>query len=96
MGDITSITVRVGGPDGALSRLKGRKAWTLRHLIDAGSRGVAPIERPAPRWSDYVLHIRRAGIIVETIDEKHSGTYSGTHGRYVLRSPVVIVSEERA
>jgi len=95
MSDIKSLTVRVGGPEGRVLQVKGRVAWTLDNLIRAGERGCTPIERPAPRWSDYVFKLRKAGFTVETIDEKHTGTYSGEHGRYVLRSPVEVVEEVR-
>lgn len=95
-GDIKEMTVRVGGPEGAIVSVKGRKAWALDALIKAGERGCTPIDRPAPRWSDYVFCLRRAGVAIETIDEPHAGTYSGYHGRYVLRSPVVVVREVRA
>ncbi|MDF2809896.1 MAG: hypothetical protein K0S56_927 [Microvirga sp.] len=96
MSDIKSIVVRVGGEGGALLRLNGRKAWALDALHKAGALGCTPIERPAPRWSDYVMHLRRAGLDIETVDEPHGGTYAGHHGRYVLRSPVEVIAEVRA
>ena len=95
MSDIKRLTVRLG-EEGPTLAVKGRVAWTLNELLRAGTRGVTPIERPAPRWSDYVFKLRKAGVVVETIDERHGGTYSGDHGRYVLRSPVVVVEEVRA
>ena len=70
---------------------KGRLAWTMVQLIDAGSHGVTPIERPAPRWSDYVFQLRNLGIDIETIREKHGGVFSGDHGRYVLHSDVRLI-----
>ncbi|MFG1210544.1 winged helix domain-containing protein [Xanthobacter flavus] len=94
MADVTFMRVRVGGPDGQLVTLRGRVAWTLSHLIDAGERGCTPIERPAPRWSDYVFKLRKVGILVETIHEGHHGAYAGHHGRYVLRTEIEVV--ERA
>ena len=78
-------------PDGAPMTIVGRDADTLEKLIDAGPRGLTPIEYPAPRWSHYVFKLRRAGIVIETIDESHGGTFSGTHARYVLRSEVEIL-----
>jgi hypothetical protein len=69
--------------------VKGRYAWTLAALIDAGEKGVTPIERPAPRWSHYVDILRdRDGLDIETVEIRHGGPFKGWHGRYVLRSPV--------
>ena len=95
MSDIKSLTVRVGGPEGRVLQVKGRVAWTLDNLIRAGELGCTPIERPAPRWSDYVFKLKKVGFSIETIEERHAGTYSGRHGRYVLRSPVAVVAEVR-
>jgi len=77
-------------PDGTEKIFKGRYAWTLNQLVNAGHKGVTPIERPAPRWSHYVMMLRRAGIKIETIDEKHGGPFAGTHGRYVLRDDIIL------
>jgi hypothetical protein len=70
--------------------LKGRELWALRELIRVGANGVAPIERPAPRWSHYIFQLRAHGLSIETIREEHGGEYPGHHGRYVLRTPVAI------
>ncbi|MEL7303033.1 MAG: hypothetical protein AAGJ53_05005 [Pseudomonadota bacterium] len=70
--------------------LKGRTLWALRQLLAAGADGVTPIERVGPRWSDYVFKLRRRGISVETIREPHEGAFPGAHGRYVLRTKVVV------
>lgn len=91
--NITSITIRLG-EDGAEKTFRGRFAWTLNALIEAGKQGVTPLERPAPRWSHYVMVLRRGGVPVQTIDEKHGGAYSGRHGRYLLDVPVTVVSRE--
>ncbi|MGL5362988.1 MAG: winged helix domain-containing protein [Bosea sp. (in: a-proteobacteria)] len=74
----------------------GRDAWTLARLIEAGDKGVTPLERPAPRWSEYVRRLRRAGLTIETITEKHGGPYSGHHGRYVLRSAITVLRSKVA
>lgn len=95
MADVKSLTVRVDGVETPLT-LTGRTAWALDNLMRAGERGCTPINNPAPRWSDYVFKLRRRGLAVETIDEKHGGTYAGEHARYVLRSPVVVLAEVRA
>jgi hypothetical protein len=96
MADVKALTIRIDGPDGPTLKVRGRVAWTLSELLKAGERGCTAIERPAPRWSDYVFKLRRAGLNVETIDEKHGGTYRGEHGRYVLRTPVEVIEEVRA
>lgn len=95
MSNVTRLKIRSGGAGLPIS-FRGRDAWALDALIQAGERGVTPIERPAPRWSHYIHRLRQAGLIVETIHEAHTGAYAGHHGRYVLRSVVVVVDEERA
>lgn len=90
MADVIRLVYRVS--DGPSCVLKGRYAWTLDALILAGEKGVTPIERPAPRWSHYVDILRdREGLVIETIEEKHGGSFKGWHGRYVLRSPVEVL-----
>jgi winged helix domain-containing protein len=76
---------------GETLHLKGREAWTLAHLIGAGDSGVIPLDRPAPRWSAYVHTLRKRGLDIITVDEPHAGPYSGTHGRYVLRTPLKVL-----
>jgi hypothetical protein len=80
-------------PDGGVHEVVGRDAWALQNLLRAGERGCTPIETPGPRWSHYVFKLRRAGFIIETIDEDHGGPFAGTHARYVLRSQVTILRE---
>ena len=53
----------------------GRFAWCLAELIKA----------------DYVFRLRRAGVDIETVGERHGGAYSGVHALYVLRSVVQVV-----
>jgi hypothetical protein len=76
---------------GEMLRVKGREAWTLSCLLEAGQSGVIPLERPAPRWSAYVHSLRKRGLVIDTIDEPHAGPYSGTHGRYVLRTTLKVL-----
>lgn len=85
-----SLTFRIG-PDGALQKVTGREAWALLALVTAGDFGVTPIDTPAPRWSAYVFSLRRAGVLIETIHEKHGGAYPGTHARYVLPADMVTI-----
>ena len=80
-------------PDGGVHEVVGRDAWALLNLIRAGERGCTPITTPGPRWSHYVYKLRKAGFIIETIDENHGGPFAGTHARYVLRSQVTILRE---
>lgn len=88
-----SITARIH--DGATETATGRIAWTLLQLIDAGPAGCTPIERPAPRWSDYVFQLRRRAFDIETIHERHEGAFPGNHGTYVLRSSVTILNDSQ-
>ena len=67
---------------------KGRDAWALDRLSEAGPKGCTPIEQPAPRWSSYVFNLRKQRVPIETLHEPHEGEFSGTHGRYVLRAVV--------
>lgn len=76
---------------GEMLRVKGREAWTLNCLLETGQGGVIPLERPAPRWSAYVHSLRKRGLVIDTIGEEHAGPYSGTHGRYVLRTPLKVL-----
>ncbi len=94
MTDCIRITVQLS--EGVSKVFTGREAWTLDKLIDAGSKGVRAIDRPAPRWSHYVMMLRRAGLIIETIRETHGGAYAGHHGRYVLQTPLAVVSAQYA
>jgi hypothetical protein len=89
---VVSLTVELGGE---IKKITGRDAWALSELISGGLVGVTPIERPAPRWSHYCWKLRRAGIHIDTIDEKHGGAYAGTHARYMLRSSLRVVEVVR-
>lgn len=88
------ITIRL--PDGRRQTFEGRECWTLRHLINAGPAGITTLDQPAPRWSHYVFKLRKAGLVISTNRESHSGPYPGSHGRYRLETPVTIVSEDAA
>ena len=82
--------------DKPLQVFRGRFAWTLDALLQAGDAGCTPISRPAPRWSHYVWRLRGDGVSIETIDEKQAGPYAGQHARYVLRSRVQVLKTARA
>ena len=68
---------------------KGRTAWALDRLREAGPEGCTPITQPAPRWSAYVHTLRGLGVPIETVTEKHGGEFAGHHARYVLRARVM-------
>ncbi|MEA3533222.1 winged helix domain-containing protein [Rhizobium sp. CC-YZS058] len=89
---IDTLTARIL-PDSRIVTVKGRDAWALRNLVSAGPVGCTPIDQPGPRWAHYVFKLRRSGLIIETIEEKHGGPYAGTHARYVLRTQVEVVDE---
>ena len=76
---------------GEMLRLKGREAWTLSCLLETVRERRHSLERPAPRWSAYVHSLRKRGLVIDTIDEPHAGPYSGTHGRYILRTPLRVL-----
>lgn len=87
---MSNAFVRIGGENGRRVELRGRDAWALQQLIDAGADGVTPIERVGPRWSAYIFKLRKAGIEVLTIRESHRGPFPGHHARYVLAVAVII------
>jgi hypothetical protein len=83
-------------PDGQTMTATGRDAWALSQLQSAGALGVTPICTPGPRWSGYVFNLRRMGVLIETVDERHGGPFPGMHGRYVLRSEIEILEGANA
>lgn len=68
--------------------LKGRTAWALDRLAEAGPRGCTPKDEPAPRWSSYVHILRGHGVPILTVRERHGGAFPGVHGRYRLAARV--------
>ena len=90
-----TIALPAGSGEMRLSFI-GRDAWALGELLEAGGRGCTPIDNPAPRWSSYVHNLRRAGLNIETVHENHGGPFPGRHARYVLRSPVRVVTDTEA
>lgn len=87
-----SVTFRVE-PDGTPLKAVGRDAWACLALVAAGARGCTPITTPGPRWSAYVHNLRRLGLVIETIHERHDGAFPGHHARYVLRSTVAVLEK---
>lgn len=86
------FTIRIHRADGSTldTIVIGRVAWAALALWQAGPKGCTPLLRPAPRWSDYVFRLKKQGVNVETVDEKHGGPFAGEHARYVLRDRLSI------
>jgi winged helix domain-containing protein len=63
--------------------IKVPKRAMLDALYRAAAEGITTIEFPGVRVSAGILHLRRAGVDVQTIYEKHSGKFAGRHGRFV-------------
>uniref|UniRef100_UPI0035282F05 winged helix domain-containing protein n=1 Tax=Bradyrhizobium sp. (strain ORS 278) TaxID=114615 RepID=UPI0035282F05 len=68
----------------------GRNARALRELVNANQKGCTAIENPGPRWSAFVHNLRKLGLIIETVAERHGGPFAGDHARYVLRTQIRI------
>jgi hypothetical protein len=88
------LVVHAIGPHGPFT-VSGKAAKTLRALIDAGWRGIAPGELAgwAYRLSAYCFDLRtRHGLDIATQHERHPG---GWHGRYRLQSVVTIIDDPR-
>ena|SRR5215207_4184360 len=85
---IVKLKIAVG--DRALT-FEGREADTLNRLVRRGGLGMTSIENHGPRISHYVMKIRRAGLVVDTVREPHDGGFPGKHGRHFLRSPVRVL-----
>lgn len=84
------VTARLA--DGQTIKIKGRDALTLVTLVERGARGVSGIDfpgGPAYRLGAYIFDLRTLGVAIRTDSEPHS---VGSHGRYVLVSPVELVS----
>lgn len=80
------FTIGNGDADPLHIVAKGRDRWALEVLMAAGSQGCTPIVNPAPRWAAYVHNLRTLGVTIDTITERHGGSFAGHHARYVLRS----------
>jgi len=68
--------------------VKWRDKWALNQLRRAGRAGCTPIDYPAPRWSAYVQKVRRMGVNIETVNERHGGRFPDRHARYTLHGLV--------
>ncbi|MBN9365388.1 MULTISPECIES: hypothetical protein [unclassified Devosia] len=83
-------TISRAGAEPVTVSVIGRTAWAILSLMRAGKRGCTPIDRPAPRWSDYVFKARGIGFNIETVHEGHEGSFAGHHARYVLHDAVTV------
>jgi hypothetical protein len=86
---------RIACTDPTILTFCDRLAWALLCLIEACEDGVEPLDWPAPR-SQYISMLRRQGLVIETVLERHDGPYAGLRGHYILRSPVKIVDRKDA
>jgi hypothetical protein len=92
---MTRLTLKICiGRDGPPVILRGRDAWALQQLHAANDNGCTPIDHPGPRWSGYIYNLRKVGIVIETIRERHGGRFAGEHARYVLRTEITILEVE--
>jgi len=88
----TTLLVEISDdPEPRVVVVKGREAWALQELMQAGSVGCTPIEQPGPRWSSYIHKLRRLRFDIESVPEPHGGAYAGPHVRYVLRSNLRLI-----
>jgi hypothetical protein len=92
-------TFEVVTEDGPRSiRLVGRFAQTAEALVTAGPRGITALDLSnwAVRLSHYVFILRKDhGLNIEMMMEGHDGPFPGHHGRYVLTTPMRLITDER-
>jgi hypothetical protein len=86
-----TVRARIGDDHGPMVTVRGREAWALLALMAAEERGCTPIDTPGPRWSGYVHDLRKLGVVIKTIRERHGGAFPGDHARYVLRSRITVL-----
>jgi hypothetical protein len=68
--------------------LKGRQAWMLEQLLEAGPAGFTSRDAPGARMSEYVSRLRFKGVVIVTLRQKHGGGFPGVHGVYLLQCQV--------
>jgi len=87
------ICFRVGH-EKALLVAKGRVAWCLKELLNAGDFGITGYEGRAPRVAAYIHTLRSFyHLEIETELEPHGGSYPGRHARYRLRSEIKLLGD---
>ena len=85
------LIVKAIGPEGQPFTVTGQTARTLLALVKAEAVGVTALEIAswAFRLSHYVMVLRhKHGLAIPIFWEAHDG---GRHGRYVLRSTVILI-----
>ena len=70
---------------------RSRERDVLEALMRAGATRCSFYDDPAPRWAASVHRLRKRGIDIVTLPERHDGDYPGNHARYVLKSAVSLV-----
>ena len=83
---------------GRVCQVEGQEARTLAALHDAGSVGITALEVStwALRLAHYVMKLKRHGLAIDMVREKHSGPVPGWHGRYVLRTRIELLDRLEA
>lgn len=81
-----------------ICEVEGQEARTLAALHDAGATGITALEVStwALRLAHYVMKLKKLGLSIDMVREKHSGPVPGWHGRYILRSQVSILDKSEA
>lgn len=76
--------------------VKGCDRWELEKLIFARKASCTSIDQPCLPWSAYVSKVRSFGTDFETILQRHEGSFSGIHARFVLHSVVALFKKKGA
>jgi hypothetical protein len=76
--------------------VEGQEARTLAALHDAGDAGITAlgVSTWALRLAHYVMKLKKLGLSIDMVREKHAGPVPGWHGRYILRSGVQILEQD--
>jgi hypothetical protein len=87
---------RITGID-RLYSVEGQESRTLQALVAAGSAGITALEVStwALRLAHHVWKLKKLGVTIDTVREKHAGPAPGVHGRYILRNSIEIVDQDR-
>lgn len=84
----------VSGPNGSEMTVRGREAQTLALLLKTGPKGFTSGEASPLGWarrtSHYILELRRRGLLILTVWESAGDCRIG---RYILQSPVSVVTD---
>lgn len=85
---------RILGSD-RICEVEGQEARALTALHDAGAAGITAQEVStwALRLAHYVMKLKKLGLSIDMVREKHSGPVPGWHGRYFLRTAIQIIEQ---